>query len=128
MLKKRTKKQSKIKNPSKRKPKRKKTALVSKKKKKVTKKKSPKKIKKRKEKLVGRVTHYYGKIKVAVVKLRVPLSVGDKIKIKGGEKEFEQTVRSIEVNHKKIKRAAKGKAIGLKLAKKAREGYRVYKL
>ncbi len=127
MPKKKTKTQSK-RRISKKKPKKKKATSTSKKKKKVTKKKSSKKAVKKKEKLVGRITHYYGKIKVAVVKLKAPLSVGDKIKIKGGEKEFEQTVKSMEIDHKKIKRATKGKAIGLKLTKKAREGYRVYKL
>jgi len=116
------------KTQSRKKSSKKKAAPVSKKKKKAVKKKLSKKTKKRKEKLIGKITHYYGKIKVAVVKLKAPLSVGDKIKIKGGEREFEQTVKSIEINHKKIKRAAKGKAIGLKLSKKAREGYKVYKL
>ncbi len=122
MLKKKKKTQSRKKSSKK------KAAPVSKKKKKAVKKKLSKKTKKRKEKLIGKITHYYGKIKVAVVKLKAPLSVGDKIKIKGGEREFEQTVKSIEINHKKIKRAAKGKAIGLKISKKAREGYKVYKL
>jgi len=116
------------KTQSRKKSSKKKAAPVSKKKKKAVKKKLSKKTKKRKEKLIGKITHYYGKIKVAVVKLKAPLSVGDKIKIKGGEREFEQTVKSIEINHKKIKRAAKGKAIGLKISKKAREGYKVYKL
>jgi len=96
------------KTQSRKKSSKKKAAPVSKKKKKAVKKKLSKKTKKRKEKLIGKITHYYGKIKVAVVKLKAPLSVGDKIKIKGGEREFEQTVKSIEINHKKIKRAAKG--------------------
>jgi len=83
---------------------------------------------KKKEELIGKVTHFYGKIKVAVVKLKSSLKVGDKIKIVGGETEFEQTVKSMEIDHKKIKKAPKGKEIGLKVSKKVREGYRVYKV
>ncbi|OGZ26977.1 MAG: hypothetical protein A2365_02625 [Candidatus Nealsonbacteria bacterium RIFOXYB1_FULL_40_15] len=83
----------------------------------------------KKEKPIGKVTHYFGKIKVAVVKLSAPLSVGEKIRVSGGqETDFRQTVKSIEYDHKKLVRAGKGKAIGLKMAKKVREGFKLFKL
>ena len=45
-------------------------------------------------KLIGEITHYFGKIKVAVVKLKGALKEGDKIRIVGGEDtDFEQTVK-----------------------------------
>jgi len=86
-------------------------------------------MKKTKEKLAGKVTHYFDKIKVAVVKLSSPLSEGDSVRFTGGEEtDFKQTIASIEADHKKIKRAGKGKEIGIKVKEKVRVGYKVYKI
>ena len=102
-----------------------------------TKKKPIKKIKKpankkesrQKEKLIGKIIHYFSKIKVAVIKLKAPLKKDDRIRIAGGEDtNFTQAVKSIEINHKKIKEAKKGSEIGFKVKKKVREGYKVYKI
>lgn len=88
----------------------------------------PKKTSK-KQKLIGEITHYFRKIKVAVIKLRAELKVGDTIRIVGGEKtDFEQKIKSMEVDHKKIKTAKARKSVGLKIKKKVREGYKVYKV
>jgi hypothetical protein len=82
-----------------------------------------------KEILIGEITHYFGDIKVAVIKLKKPLSVGDSIRVTGGEDtDFKQKVKSMEVDHKKIKKAKARKEVGLKLNKKVREGYKVYKV
>lgn len=81
-----------------------------------------------KEKPIGEVVHYFSKIKVAVVKLKSPLSEGDKIRITGGEDtDFEQPVKSMQQDHENIKKAKKGAEIGLKVKDKVREGYKVYK-
>lgn len=80
-------------------------------------------------KLIGKVTHYFSNIEVAVVELLSPLSIGETIRIVGGEAtDFEQTVDSMEVEHKKVKKAKKGDAVGLKVGEKVREGYKVYKV
>lgn len=80
-------------------------------------------------KLIGKVTHYFSNIEVAVVELLSPLSIGDTIRIVGGEAtDFEQTVDSMEVDHKKVKKAKKGNEVGLKVKEKVREGYKVYKI
>lgn len=79
-------------------------------------------------KLVGKITHYFGGIGVAVIELSDTLKVGDSIRIAGGEVDFTQTVESIEVEYKKIEEAKKGESIGLKVSQKVREGYSVYKL
>lgn len=92
---------------------------------------SPKKAlsSKKKEKPAGVVTHYYDNIKVAVVKIKSAISVGDKIRITGGEKtDFTQTVASMESEHKKIKRAKPGAEVGIKVKEKTREGYKVYRI
>ena len=93
----------------------------------ISKKKTPSPKKVLKEKLAGKVIHYFSKPKVAVVKLKLPLIVDEKIKIKGGEKEFEQKVKSMEIDKKKIKKAKAKQEIGLKVSKKAKEGYKVFK-
>ncbi len=99
-----------------------------------TKKKAPLKTKKAgtkkitKEKLIGKVVHYFNKAKVAVVKLKAPLAVDEKIRIKGGETDFTQKVKSMEVDKKKIKKAKAKQEVGLKVSNKAREGYKVFKV
>jgi putative protease len=80
------------------------------------------------KKLVGKVTHYYGKIGVAVVELSDTLKQGDKISIEGRVTNFQQTVDSMEIEHKKVQEAGAGDSIGLKVLEKVREGDLVYKI
>lgn len=91
----------------------------------------PKKQKSKKSsapKKAGKITHYFSEIKVAVVRLSCPLKIGDNIRIVGGkDTDFNQKVKSMQVDHKSVKTAKKGKTIGLKTDKKAREGYFIYK-
>jgi putative protease len=78
---------------------------------------------------VGEVTHYYDKIKVAILELTGDLSQGDKIKfVRGGEDLFEQEVESMQVEHEKIKDAKKGDVIGLKVDEEVKEGAEVFKV
>jgi len=77
---------------------------------------------------VGKVTHFYPKINVAVVDLKAPLRVGDRILIKGSVTNFEQTVESMQIEHQNIEEADAGQSIGLKVIERARENDVVYKL
>ena len=80
-------------------------------------------------KLIGKVTHYFSKIGVAVIELSDKLSVGDTIRIAGGEEtDFTQTVDSMEIEHEKMEKAKAGDPIGIKVKEKVREGYKVYKI
>jgi len=79
-------------------------------------------------KLIGKITHYFSKIGVAVIELEDTLKVGETIRIVGGETDFEQAVDSIEVEHQKVETAKAGDSVGLKVSQKVREGYKVYKL
>lgn len=79
-------------------------------------------------KLIGKITHYFGNIGVAVIELSDTLKVGDDIRIIGGETDFTQIIESMEVEHKKVEEAEKGDSVGLKIGQKVREGYKVYKL
>ncbi len=78
---------------------------------------------------IGKVTHYYDKIGVAIIELIADLAVGEKIKfVRGGEDLFEQTVDSIQVEHNKIDSAKSGSIIGLKVAQPVKEGAEVFKI
>ncbi len=79
-------------------------------------------------KLIGKVTHYFGNIGVAVIELSDTLKVGDTIRIVGGETDFTQAVESMEVEHQKVEEAKTGESIGLRVEQKVREGYKVYKV
>jgi hypothetical protein len=76
---------------------------------------------------VGHITHFFSKISVAVLELTAPLSVGDRILVKGPSTDFEQVVDSMQVEHKNIQRAEAGQSIGLKMAQQTKERDVVYK-
>jgi len=80
------------------------------------------------KKLIGKISHYYGKIGVAVVDLTDKLSVGDTISIEGAVTNVRQTVDSIEIEHKKLQTAKSGDSIGLKVSDRVREGDAVYRI
>ncbi len=77
---------------------------------------------------VGKVTHYFGKVGVAIVELSDGLKVGDKIKIEGNKVEFDQAVESMEIDRKSVTEAKKGDTVGLKVDQKTGEGAVVHKL
>ncbi len=78
------------------------------------------------EKLIGKVTHYFTNIGVAVVELEAGLKKGDKIHVKGATSDFEQAVDSMQIEHESVEKAKKGDAIGLKVEQQAREGDQVF--
>jgi putative protease len=71
-------------------------------------------------KKVGVVDKYYSKISVALVTLSDTLTVNDKIKIKGATTDFEQVVKSMQIEHESINSATKGQMIGLKVENRVR--------
>lgn len=77
---------------------------------------------------IGKLTHYFAKIGVAVVELVKSLNVGDTIRIKGATTDFKQLVDSMQIEHKPVKKAKKGEAVGLKVKGKVRGNETVYKV
>ena len=78
---------------------------------------------------VGKISHYFSNIEVAVIDLSAPLKEGDTIRIAGGENtDFTQSVDSMQIEHEKVKSAKKGDSVGMKVKEKVREGYQVYKV
>jgi selenocysteine-specific translation elongation factor len=76
---------------------------------------------------VGKITHVFGKIGVGVIELTKTLNVGDTIKIKGHDREFEQQVASMQVDHAPVEKAEKGQSVGLKFDEEIKDGDMVYK-
>jgi len=78
---------------------------------------------------IGRVTHFFDKIGVAVIELDSDMGSGDRIKfVRGGEDLFEQEVSSMQVEHEKVDKAKKGDTIGMKTDKPVKEGSEIFKI
>ena len=77
---------------------------------------------------VGTITHFYDKIGVAVINVLSPLKIGDRIKISGHDKEFEQEITSMQVEHQNIQAAKKGNDVGIKMDQPVKDGDEVYKV
>ncbi|HKC04886.1 MAG TPA: hypothetical protein VKC54_03375 [Patescibacteria group bacterium] len=78
---------------------------------------------------IGKVTHYYDKLGVAIIELDGPLSVGDEVKfVKGGEDFFKQKITSIQVEHEKKDTANRGDVVGLKTNEEVKAGSEVFKI
>jgi len=77
---------------------------------------------------VGRITHFYSKASVAVLELTAPLNKGDKIVIRGSTTNIEQTVDSMEIEHKQVANAQAGQRVGMKVAGRVRENDVVYRV
>lgn len=80
------------------------------------------------EKEIGKVTHWYDKINVAVIKLTDVLKKGDRIKVKKGAEEIEESVGSLQINHVDVEKGKKKDEVAIRLSQKVKEGSMVYKV
>jgi len=78
------------------------------------------------EREVGKITHYYSNIGVAIVEITDTVSVGDKLHIQGATSDFEQEVGSLQIEHESVETAEQGQVIGLKVDEKTRDGDKVF--
>ena len=76
---------------------------------------------------VGKVTHYFNRISVAVLDLTGELTVGDTIHILGRITDFDQRVSSMEIEHTKIQSAGPGTEVALMVIEPVRKGDTVFK-
>ncbi|MCK9595528.1 MAG: hypothetical protein PHH68_01630 [Candidatus Omnitrophica bacterium] len=63
--------------------------------------------------VVGRITHYFPKVRAAVIRLKAPLSLGDAVRFKGHTTDFKQNIVSMQIDHSPITQGKKGDEIGL---------------
>lgn len=77
---------------------------------------------------VGKVTHYFAKIGVAVIEITDgSIKVGDEVHIKGRTTDFRQKVSSMQVEHENVQMAEPGQSIGVKVSEPVRANDLVYK-
>lgn len=77
---------------------------------------------------IGRVTHFYSHLCVAVLKLDEQLKLGDKIRIFGHTTNFEQRVNSIEVEHHPVVWVKPGDHVAIKVIGPVHEHDIVYRV
>jgi hypothetical protein len=80
------------------------------------------------EQRIGRVTHFFDRICVAVLELDDELKVGDVIHIRGRDTDFSQPVRSMEIEHQKVQSVGPGADVALEVLKQVRHGDVLYKV
>ncbi len=80
------------------------------------------------EKDIGVVAHYYGNIGVGIIQLSDALKVGDNIHIKGHTSDFNQTVDSMQIEHKEVQEAKAGDLAGIKVSQKVHPHDKVFKV
>ncbi len=81
------------------------------------------------EQLIGKVTHYFGKAKVAAVKITDgQLRVGDTIHIVGHTSDLTQKVESMQIEHASVESAGVGDEIGIQVVEHVREHDNVYRV
>jgi hypothetical protein len=64
---------------------------------------------------IGKVTHYYSHLNVAVLQLTDGLKVGETVHILGHTTDFIQKVTSMEVNHHRVVLVEPGQDVALKV-------------
>lgn len=79
------------------------------------------------EKPIGEISHYFGKIGVAVIKLDDTLKVNEKVHIKGANTDFTQDITSMQIDHNPVEEAKAGQSIGMKVDQPVREHDKVYR-
>ncbi len=77
---------------------------------------------------IGKVTHYYGGLNVAIVKFSRDTKVGESVNFKGATTDFTQKIDSMQYDHKEISSAKKNQEVGIKVKNKVREGDQVFEV
>ena len=80
------------------------------------------------EKLVGRVTHYYNRIGVAVLELNDEIKVGDTVVFLGHTTDFTQRVNSMEINHQRVLAVGADQEVAVKVDEPVRKLDEVFKI
>jgi len=89
----------------------------------------PDNLSKTKKILLGEVAHYYPKIRVAIISLKHRgCAIGDNIIIEGKKTFLEQKISSMEKENTKIKKAAKGEEVAVRLSGTARKNDLIYRI
>lgn len=78
------------------------------------------------KKPIGKVTHFFNKIGVAIIKFNKAVETGKDVRVKGAHTDFIQHIGSMQFDHKEIKSAKKGQEVGIKVDEKVHEHDEVF--
>lgn len=76
---------------------------------------------------IGQVTHYYDRLRVAVLALTDVIRVEDYVHIVGHKTDFHQKVTSLQINHQPVHEAQPGQDVALMVSKRVRPHDVVYR-
>ncbi len=77
----------------------------------------------------GIMTHYFGKLGVAVIKAtEAPIAVGDKIHIKGHTTDHTQVIESLQIERQSVPRIEVGQDAGMKVGVHVHEHDEVFRV
>ena len=74
------------------------------------------------EKPVGKVEHYYPKVKAAAVRLTRKVKLGDEVHIVGHGDDVREEVTSLQLDHEPIEEGQPGQSVGLWVKDRVHEG------
>ncbi len=80
------------------------------------------------ENRIGKVTHYFDRISVAVLGLTDTLHVGDMIHFLGHSTDFKQEAGSLQIEHQNVSEAKPGQDVALKVNQKVHPNDAVFKI
>jgi putative protease len=81
------------------------------------------------EEEVGEVVKYFSKPGVAVIKITAgELKIGDVVHFKGHTTDFQDEIKSMQIDNAPVEKAQTGQLIGIKVKDRARESDAVFKL
>mgnify|MGYP001171295801 CR=1 FL=1 len=75
---------------------------------------------------IGVVTHYFDRLGVAVVRLEQALYQGDWVAFFGKHTDFEQQVRSMEIDHQAVTEVPGGEEVAIQVDAPVRKGDKVF--
>jgi len=79
-------------------------------------------------KRIGKVTHFFDHIGVAVLALTDTLRVGDSLHFLGHGTDFMQTVGSMQIEHQAVESAKPGDDVALKVEQRVRPNDAVFRV
>jgi putative protease len=71
---------------------------------------------------IGKVTHFFDRISVAVVSLDKALKLGDRVHFQGPHTDFQQEITSMQVEHQAVEKGKKGEEVAIKVDQPVRKG------
>ena len=73
-------------------------------------------------KQIGKVTHFFDRISVAVISLNGALKLGDRVQFHGPHTDFQQEVASMQIEHEPVEKGKKGQEVAIKVDQPVRRG------